>query len=173
MASFGAWTAAEAATFIPTDERPMGGMSIKGPIPSLLPAASNMTIRINPRVPPHDLAKAYSRARSRHVPARDRTMFEKHVRLAVFVHRRRHREAPWVEMREEWNEANPQWRYETADDPSARRFSLDARAAWCRVTGASWFDRRKKVRLWSDDEGAGKARLGASQKRLTYELRGM
>jgi hypothetical protein len=158
MMTYGAWSAAEAATFVLTDERPMVvGMSIKGPPISMLPAASSINIRINPRVPPRDLAKAYANARSRCVPARDRAMSEKHVRLAVFVHREHPHEIPWVKMREEWNEANPQWRYETAGDPPARRFALEARASWCRVTGMFWLDRRKKVRRLSNDDGVWRA----------------
>jgi len=150
------WTEAEAVTFVLTDLRPnVVGMTIRAPIPWQLPAASQIKIRVNPRVPPRELARAYAKARSRFVPERDRVMTRKHLTLAVFVHRRHVAETPWIRMLEEWNEAYPQWRYDVATDPQARRFALEARTAWCRVTGGHWFDRRKKRRLWTSDDLSG------------------
>jgi len=139
------WTEAEAVTFILTDLRPkVVGMTIKTPPPLFLPAALQLEIRVNPRVPPRELAKAYAKARLRYVPERDRTMTRKHLTLAVFVQRRLFPIPPWVHIRDEWNETYPQWRFEAASDPQARRFSLEARTAWRRATGATWSDRRKK-----------------------------
>jgi hypothetical protein len=144
----GSWTEAEAVTFILTNLRPnVVGMTLKAPFAAFPAAAAQIKIRVNPRVPPRDLAKAYAKARLRYVAERDRTMTPKHLTLAVFVHGRRFATTPWVKMREEWNKAYPKWRFGVATDPEARRFALEARTAWSRVSGDRWPDRRKRSRL--------------------------
>jgi hypothetical protein len=140
-----AWTEAEMVTFILTDLRfHVVGMTVKRQLIAHLPAAAPITIRVNPRVPPRELAKEYAKVRAQCAPERDRAMSDKHVTLAVFMHRRRFPERPWVQLREAWNHDYPDWRYDEATDPEARRFALEARDAWRRVSGKSWSDRRKK-----------------------------
>lgn len=151
-----AWTEAEMVTFILTDLRfHVVGMTIKRPLVASLPAAAPITIRVNPRVPPRELAKEYAKVRAQCAPERNRAMSEKHVTLAVFMHRHRYPERPWVQLRDRWNKDYPEWSYDVACDPEARRFAVDARGAWCRVSGASWFDRRKKWKPLVPDFGDG------------------
>ena len=140
-----AWTEAEVTTFVLTDLRyHVVGMTIKRSLIASLPAAAPTTIRVNPRISPRELAREYAKVRARCMPERDRAMSEKHVKLAVFTHRHLYPSRPWVQLRDEWNESHPRLRYEVASDPQARRFALEARDAWCRVSGKSWFDRRQK-----------------------------
>jgi hypothetical protein len=75
---------------------------------------------------------------------------DKPLALAVFVEETRFAGHGWVELREQWNaryeERHPDWRFDPAIDPAARRFALEARGAWRTVTGSTWPDRRKRYR---------------------------
>jgi hypothetical protein len=157
-----AWTEAEMVTFILTDLRfHVVGMTIKRPLIASLPAAAPITIRVNPRVSPRELAKEYAKVRARCAPERDRAMSDRHVTLAVFMHCCRLPERPWTQLREAWNRDYPEWRYDEAADPEARRFALEARDAWCRVSGQRWFDRRKKRKPLTLDFGDSTPSRGA------------
>jgi hypothetical protein len=69
-------------------------------------------------------------------------MDEKHLALALFVDESRRSGLGWKELHGGWNESHPEWRYETDNDPHARRFALEARRSWSRVTGETWRDLR-------------------------------
>jgi hypothetical protein len=71
-----------------------------------------------------------------------RAMDERHLALALYVDEARQSGLGWKELHRRWNEVHPKWRYETANDPHVRRFALEARRKWSRLTGEQWRDLR-------------------------------
>ena len=102
------------------------------------PALSRLSIEVDPRLTPKEVAQLYNRMRSRYVQGRDRPMDEKHTALAVFTEQTRRGDASWSELRKQWNAEHSDWAFEAGDDPYAKRFALECRTAWSRVTGEKW-----------------------------------
>jgi hypothetical protein len=112
-------------------------------------AAPQISITVHPRVAPKDLLAAYVRTREELIDGREsRRLDRKQAALAVFAEESTWAPAGWVELRERWNseyrDRHPEWHYGAKGDPEARRFALDARSAWKRVTGEPWHDRRRR-----------------------------
>jgi hypothetical protein len=89
-----------------------------------------------------EVAALYQDVRVSERGALERAMDERHLALAVFVDKSGTAGLRWKETRRRWNEAYPAWRFETERDPHARRFALEARRSWSRVTGERWRDLR-------------------------------
>lgn len=102
--------------------------------PPRYPALRRVTLDVDLRLSPKEVADIYARVRSEHFEGRDKPLGDKPLALAVFAHE--HKDTlTWEQMFELWNREHPEWAY------SAREFlnfSRDARAAWQRVTGAPW-----------------------------------
>jgi len=94
-----------------------------------------VSLDLDPRLSSGEVADLYAEVRREVFHGSDKPMTEKHLRLAVFHAERTG--LPWRRMMEEWNRHHHQWRYE-----NLHRFTLDAKAAWCRVTGRKWTPRR-------------------------------
>jgi hypothetical protein len=145
------WHEAEVVRFILTGAIPHVPLGRVEYSPAVVPAASHIMMAVSPRLAPREVAALYATMRERIRLGRDRPFDDKHLALAVFLESARLSGASWVELREQWNERwqerQPTWRYEPEADPVARRFSLEARTAWRRVTGSTWLDRRKGRRF--------------------------
>jgi hypothetical protein len=144
------WNEAEAVVFILTENIPyvpLGRIHYKH---AIVPAASRLILEVSLRVAPREVAALYGQRRDRILRGRDKPFSDKHLALAVFVEETNLAGKGWVELRDQWNETyrerHPTWCDEPATDPTARRFSLEARTAWRRVTGSTWADRRKRRR---------------------------
>jgi hypothetical protein len=111
-----------------------------------LPALRRLTLEIDPRMSGAELARLYNRARAGLRSGRDKPMSEKHLALAVFVATGHRSGSSWQTLREEWNrlvraedsELSQSYAYKIEGDPTARRFGLDCRTAWTRLTGQRW-----------------------------------
>ena len=101
-------------------------------------ALSRLRLEVDPRLTPKEVGQLYNRWRARFMQGRDRPMDEKHLALAVFTERTRHDGAPWSELRETWNAEQLGWAFAVDEDPFAKRFALECRTAWSRVTGEKW-----------------------------------
>ncbi|MGO8683409.1 MAG: hypothetical protein ACLQUT_02345 [Thermoleophilia bacterium] len=102
--------------------------------------ASRIELNIDPRMTPSAVARFYHELRRvLVVVGRDRAMDDKQLALALFTDAHGRQGAHWRDLRERWNERYPDWQYPT-DDRSARRFGLDCRTAWSRLTGVEWPD---------------------------------
>ena len=144
------WNEAEAILFILTEDIPpvpLGRIDYRH---AVVPAASHLALEVSLRLAPREVAELYGQMRDRLLAGRDRPFSDKHLALAVFAEQTRLSGEDWVELRRQWNATyrsrHRSWRYEPATDPPARRFSLEARTAWRRVTGGTWVDRRKTYR---------------------------
>lgn len=102
------------------------------------PALSRLSIEVDPRLTPKEVGQLYNRMRARYMQGRDRPMDEKHLALAVFTEKTRRDGTPWSELRERWNAEHPDWAFPACDDVFAKRFALECRTAWSRVTGEKW-----------------------------------
>lgn len=141
------WNEAEAVEFVLTENIPAVPLGRIEYVPAVVPAASHIAMSISPRLAPREVAALYAQMRERVLGGHDKPFADKPLALAVFAERTRLKGKGWVELREQWNEMyaklQPTWRYEPDSDPTAWRFSLEARTAWRRVTGSTWVDRRK------------------------------
>jgi len=101
-------------------------------------ALSRLSIEVDPRLTPKEVGQLYNRMRARYMQGRDRPMDEKHLALAVFAEKTRRDGASWSDLREQWNADHPEWAFPARDDVFAKRFALECRTAWSRVTGEKW-----------------------------------
>lgn len=99
---------------------------------------SRLRLEVDPRLTPREVGQLYNRWRARFLQGRDRPMDEKHLALAVFTEQTRHDGASWSTLRESWNSEHPEWAFAVDEDPFAKRFALECRTAWSRVTGEKW-----------------------------------
>lgn len=108
-----------------------------------IPGLSRITITVDPRISPQQLAKWYSEVRKDFVRKQEKPIEEKSAALAVFAEEHvLHNNTPWPELRAKWNAQYPDWRY---DNKSAdTQFARDSRNAWQNVTGAKWPRKEKK-----------------------------
>jgi len=107
--------------------------------PSQLLARGRATIDLDLRVPARELAATYARIREEYIQGADRPMLAKHLELAVFTERLLDEDLTWPQRRTRWNVTVPRkWRYQTKNDPRAKRFALESRRAWARLTGETW-----------------------------------
>jgi len=115
----------------------------------LFRALNRITLTVDPRLTPAEVAEAYKAQRDRFATwlfggaMRGRPMSGKMLRLAVFVDREYREGRTWADLLEAWNE--------TCKDPEDRHgvdlpgnFTRDAKRAWERVTGSSW-GRRQQI----------------------------
>jgi len=139
---------ADAVDFVLAGQMPRVPRASMRAIYSHLPALSRLELTIDPRLSSRDVAAFYQRGRAEFIGGRDKPMQEKHLELALFCGEQLTGEPKWRELRSEWNERFPDWRYDD-DDPMARRFARDARAAFKRVVGLDLSEARAAARTRS------------------------
>lgn len=111
---------------------------------ALMPALRRVVLELDPRMSSAEVVHLYSGARAALGRGRDRSMSTKHLELAVFIAERRRTDEKWSVLRDEWNRLHSKQRYAVKADPTARRFALDCRNAWSRLTGESWPGKAKE-----------------------------
>jgi hypothetical protein len=147
------WSEEQAVAFVLsgwTPPLPKGRISVLVS-DGLFPALSRIAVEVDPRLSPREVAGHYNRMRKSFLGGRDRPMDDKHLALAVFAQETITDGATWVALRERWNERWPRWRFATEDDPWAKRFALECRTAWTRITGAAWHRPRRRPAQQSRD----------------------
>lgn len=130
------WQEAWATTFVLTGiTPPLLRASVNISKANML-AASLITMEIDPRLSPSDLASIYAEARRRiwNGEIRDKQISEKHLELALFAGEncREADSGGWSFLLERWNANHPHWAYVSND----LNFSRDVKSAWKRVTGS-------------------------------------
>jgi hypothetical protein len=105
-------------------------------------AAARIELAVSANTPVEELIELYLQARAEVRGTFEREMDPKHLALAVFVDEFKESALGWKAVHQRWNERHPQWRYKTENDPHGRRFALEARRTWSRLTGEPWRDRR-------------------------------
>ena len=136
---------ADAVEFILTGRAPVLPLARLSILPHRLPALSRLQLTVDPRLSPREVSGLYRDGRARFTAGRDKPMQDKHIQLAVFCAQRLETNEKWLALREEWNALYPDWAY-TQDDPPARRFARDARAAYKRVIGLDLRQAREAAR---------------------------
>jgi hypothetical protein len=122
------WKVDQATVFVLTGVVPlMAGIRQETVVQSEHPAASRVTLVIDPVVSPQDVFDSYAKLRERMVKGTARPLTEKHLRLALFAAEQRP-PAKWAPVMEAWNEKYPDWRYE-----KETLFARDATAAQNRI----------------------------------------
>ncbi|MBN1460104.1 MAG: hypothetical protein JXA57_11230 [Armatimonadetes bacterium] len=122
------WKTDQATVFVLTGVIPlMVGIRLETEVQSEHPAASRVTLIIDPVVSPQEVFEAYGQVRERMMEGTARPLTEKHLKLAVFAAERRP-PAKWAEVMEAWNREYPDWRYE-----KETLFARDATAAQNRI----------------------------------------
>lgn len=102
------------------------------------PAAARIELTVSANTPVGEVVALYQEARAEVRGAFEREMDDKHLALAVFIDELKESGLGWREIQRRWNERHPRWRYETDNDPRGRRFALEARRTWSRLTGEPW-----------------------------------
>ena len=122
------WKADQGTVFTLTGVIPlMEGIRLETDVLIEHPAASRVTLVVDPVVSPQEVFEAYAKLRERMVEGTARPLTEKHLKLAVFAAERRP-PAKWAEVMKAWNEEYPDFAYtkETV-------FARDATAAQNRI----------------------------------------
>jgi hypothetical protein len=119
------WWPAQGSVFVLTGlppERASVRMSVKTSV--VMPALSRVDLEIDPTTSPSEVAQVYRTIQTDVLGGRQfRSQGEKHLNMAVFVHRHRPRPT-WAKLMKAWNQEHPEWAYE-----DWRRFQRDAKAA--------------------------------------------
>lgn len=104
------WSTVEAVVFVLTGEPPPG-TAISARISQRWPGPHEVTLRINPAVPPEQVARMYRRARSGdHAVAPAKAMTDRQAALVRFDEE--HAGAgTWDDRRLAWNREHPAWTY--------------------------------------------------------------
>ena len=107
------WTEDQGTVFVLSGVTPLvAGIRLETDIQSEHPAASRITLVIDPLVSPQEVLETYSELRQKVLKGTHRPISEKHRMLAVFAAERRPL-ATWAEVMEAWNRAHEEYQYET------------------------------------------------------------
>jgi hypothetical protein len=140
------WREAQAVSLILTGGSPVSSRATATItsyfINAFYSAFSKISLKVDPRLSPKEVARLYSETRKRYGrTGRDKPMSAKHLALAVFTEQMRDSGLSWELLRQKWNSQCPkEMRYPARDD-HARLFALECRDAWTRLTGCKWKDR--------------------------------
>lgn len=103
-----------------------------------MPALNRISLEVDPRMSSGQVAKVYNDARGQKRATRDVGLSPKFLRLALFTATRAGRESTWSGLQVEWNATSAEDQDYPDRDDRGRRFALDCRKAWERLTGLSW-----------------------------------
>lgn len=142
VCAYTGWSERSAVTFVLCGVVPVPPKALVGVHYGTYPAATRIELTVSANMSPAEVAALYQEVRASERGDLERAMDDKHLALALFVDKARESGPRWKETRRRWNEAYPDWCYAEAKDPHARRFALEARRTWSRVTGEAWRDAR-------------------------------
>jgi hypothetical protein len=105
------WKEDQATVFVLTGITPlMVGVRQETDVQTEHPAASRVTLVIDPVVSPQEVMESYSSLRQKVLEGTYRPLTEKHLKLAVFAAEKRP-SAKWAEVMAAWNEVYPDYGY--------------------------------------------------------------
>ena len=105
------WTEDQGCVFVLTDITPyLPGIHLETVVQGEHPAASRITLVIDPVIAPQAVLDSYGRLRQKILMGRYRPLSEKHLKLAVFAAERRP-PSSWAEVMELWNAEHEEDRY--------------------------------------------------------------
>jgi len=105
------WTSDQATVFVLAGGTPyMVGIRAKTQVQTEHPAASKITLEIDPVVAPQEVLKTYSLLRQKVLKGTYRPLSAKHLQLALFAAERRP-DVTWAKIMQEWNETHPEYEY--------------------------------------------------------------
>jgi hypothetical protein len=154
---FTGWSEHAAVTYVLSGQLPAYRNATVSVWRGLYPAAAQIELVLSANMTDKQVGELYHEVRSELRGAFERGMNEKHLAFALFIDELRDSGLGWKELHRRWNVRHPDWAYETEKDPHSRRFSLEARRTWSRLTGETWRDLREP-RPWLRSEGQQKAR---------------
>jgi hypothetical protein len=115
LANRHAWQPAQASVFVLTGLVPiLAPIRARTTIRYPIPAASRITLDVDPTVTPREVAEHYAATRKGMLAGRSRRMSEKHLRLAIYA--ATHSEGTWAERMHGWNKAHPDASYGLASN---------------------------------------------------------
>jgi len=111
LASDYSWKEDQATVFVLSGVTPLvAGIRLETSVQTEHPAASRVTLVIDPLLSPQAVLETYSELRHKVLEGSYRPLREKHLRLAVFAAERRP-PAKWAEVMQAWNQENEGQRY--------------------------------------------------------------
>jgi hypothetical protein len=135
---FDAWNVEDAVSFVLSGATPpLAKVRLRTRASRLYPAASRITLEIDPRTQPDTVKSHYQALRERYPGARDREMSAENLALAVFVECNWRPKIRWEEMLSLWNETHPEGD-ELHWPGDSRQFKTRCQRVWQQLTGASW-----------------------------------
>lgn len=149
---FAGWSEHAAVAYVLSGELPASRNATVSVWRGLYPAAAQIELVLSANMTDKQVGELYHEVRSELRGAFERGMNEKHLALTLFIDELRDSGLGWKELHRGWNERHPDWAYETEKDPHSRRFSLEARRTWSRLTGETWRD-LCEPRPWLRSEG--------------------
>ena len=142
LCAFTGWSEPAAVAFVVCDQIPRHRTGTVAVRHGVYPAAAQIELAVSANMSVTEVAELYQEVRRQVRGACERSMDEKHLALALFIDEHKETGRGWKELHERWNASHPEWHYETDNDPHSRRFALEARRTWSRLTGETWRDLR-------------------------------
>jgi hypothetical protein len=142
LCGFTGWSERAAVAFVLSGQIPPYRTATVAVRRGLYPAAAQIELQLSANMSVKEVAELYQEMRAELRGACERRMNDKHLALALFIDEFKASGLGWKELQRRWNKCHPKWRYKTTGDPHARRFALEARRTWSRLTGESWRDLR-------------------------------
>ena len=149
LCALSGWSEQAAVSFVLCGQIPAYRMATVTVRHGAYPAAAQIELLVSANLSGKDVGELYQEIRGEVRGIYERAMDGKHLALGVFVDEHRESGLGWNELRRRWNQRYPKWRYKTANDPWAMRFSMESRRTWSRLTGEAWrglVDKRTRLR---------------------------
>jgi hypothetical protein len=142
------WSEQAAVAFVLCGQIPPYRTAVVAMRRGVYPAAAQIELQLSANMSVKEVAELYQEVRAKLRGAFERQMNDKHLTLALFIDERRESGLGWKDLHHDWNKRYPKWRYKTREDPHSRRFALEARRTWSRLTGERWRDLRDQP-IWA------------------------
>jgi hypothetical protein len=148
LCGFTGWSEHAAVAFVLGGQIPPYRTATVAVRRGVYPAAAQIELQLSANMSVKEVAELYQEVRAGLRGDYERRMDDKHLTLALFIDEMRESGLGWKALHHDWNERYPKWRYMTSEDPHSRRFALEARRTWSRLTGERWRDLRDQP-IWA------------------------
>lgn len=138
LCALSGWSEQAAVSFVLCGRIPAYRMATVTVRHGAYPAAAQIELAVSANLSGRDVGELYQEVCGEVRGIYERAVDDKHLALGVFVDEHRESGLGWNELRRRWNQRYPKWRYKTANDPWAMRFSMESRRTWSRLTGETW-----------------------------------